>query len=108
MVNLASALFGVRLSTYVAATAIGIVPATLAFAAFGAGLESVIAAQEAMYNTCVAGGAAGCRVEFGLSHVLTPALLGALVALGVLALIPVVARRVFGRKLGAGVVPKRL
>ncbi len=38
LVNLASALFGVRLSTYVAATAIGIVPATVAFAAFGAGL----------------------------------------------------------------------
>ena len=47
LVNLAPALFGVRLSTYVAATAIGIVPATLAFAAFGAGLESVIVAQEA-------------------------------------------------------------
>jgi uncharacterized membrane protein YdjX (TVP38/TMEM64 family) len=108
LVNLAPALFGVRLSTYVAATAIGIVPATLAFAAFGAGLESVILAQEAMYNTCVAGGAVGCRVEFGLSHVLTPALLGALVALGVLALLPVVARRVFGRKLGAGVAPKQL
>ena len=108
LVNLAPALFGVRLSTYVAATAIGIVPATLAFAAFGAGLESVIVAQEAMYNTCIAGGAAGCRVEFGLSHVLTPALLGALVALGVLALVPVVARRVFGRRLGAGTAPERL
>ena len=55
-----------------------------------------------MYNACVAGGAADCQVEFDLSHVLTPTLLGALVALGVLALVPVVARRVFGRKLGAG------
>ena len=47
LVNLAPALFGVRLSTFVAATAIGILPATLTFAVFGAGLDSVIAAQEA-------------------------------------------------------------
>jgi uncharacterized membrane protein YdjX (TVP38/TMEM64 family) len=108
LVNLAPALFDVRLSTYVAATAIGILPATVTFAAFGAGLESVIAAQEAQYNACIAGGATDCRVEFDLSHVLTPTLLGALIALGVLALIPAIARRVFGRKLGAGAAPKQL
>jgi uncharacterized membrane protein YdjX (TVP38/TMEM64 family) len=102
LVNLAPALFGVRLSTFLAATAIGILPATVTFAAFGAGLESVIVAQEALYNSCIAGGATNCRVEFDLSNVLTPTLLGALVALGVLALVPVVARRVFGRKLKAG------
>ena len=108
LVNLAPALFDVRLSTYVAATAIGILPATVTFAAFGAGLESVIVAQEALYNACVAGGGAGCRVEFDLSHVLTPTLLCALVALGLLALVPAIARRVFGRKLGAGAAPKQL
>ncbi len=106
LVNLAPALFDVRLSTFVAATAIGILPATVTFAAFGAGLESVIAAQKAQYHACLGSGAANCRIEFDLSHVLTPALLWALVALGVLALIPVVARRVFGRKLGAGAPSK--
>jgi uncharacterized membrane protein YdjX (TVP38/TMEM64 family) len=106
LVNLAPALFDVRLSTFVAATAIGILPATVTFAAFGAGLESVIVAQKAQYHACLGSGAANCRIEFDLSHVLTPALLCALVALGVLALIPVVARRVFGRKLDAGAPSK--
>jgi uncharacterized membrane protein YdjX (TVP38/TMEM64 family) len=107
LVNLAPALFGVRLATFVAATAIGILPATLTFAVFGAGLDSVIAAQEAQYNACMAAGGADCRVEFDASHVLTPTLLGALAALGVLALIPVFARRLWRRKLAAGVPAKR-
>ena len=101
LVNLAPALFGVRLSTFVAATAIGILPATVTFAVFGAGLGSVIAAQEAQYNACLAAGRAGCTVDFDLSHVLTPTLLLALAAFAVLALIPAFARRIFGRKLAA-------
>jgi len=103
LVNLAPALFGVRLSTYVAATAIGILPATVTFAVFGAGLGSVIAAQEAQYNACMDARRTDCSVEFDISSVLTPTLLGALVGFGVLALVPVFARRLWGRKLGAGV-----
>lgn len=99
LVNLAPALFGVRLATFVAATAIGIIPATVTFAIFGAGLDSVIAAQEFQYKTCLAAGGTECGVDFDLSHVLTPTLLGALAALGVLALVPVFARRIWGRKL---------
>ena len=99
LVNLAPALFGVRLSTFVTATAIGILPATVTFAVFGAGLGSVIAAQESQYNACLAAGRAGCTVDFDLSQVLTPTLLCALAAFAILALIPAFARRVFGRKL---------
>ena len=106
LINLAPALFGVRLSTFVAATAIGILPATVTFAVFGAGLGSVIAAQEVQYNACLAAGRAGCRVDFDLSHVLTPTLLLALGALALLALVPAFARRVFRRKLDASVPPK--
>jgi uncharacterized membrane protein YdjX (TVP38/TMEM64 family) len=108
LVNLAPALFGVRLSTFIAATAIGILPATVTFAVFGAGLDSVIAAQEPQYNACLAAGRADCRVDFDLSQVLTPTLLCALGAFAVLALIPVVARRLWGRKLDASVPSKRL
>jgi uncharacterized membrane protein YdjX (TVP38/TMEM64 family) len=43
LVNLAAALFGMRLLPYVAATAIGILPATFVFAYFGEGLESALA-----------------------------------------------------------------
>ena len=107
LVNLAPALFGVRLSTFVAASAIGILPATATFAMFGAGLGSVIAAQEAQYNACLAGGRGGCTVEFDLSQVLTPTLLLALGALAVLALIPAVSKRLWRRKLDASVPPTR-
>ena len=108
LVNLAPALCGVRLSTFVAATAIGILPATVTFAVFGAGLDSVVAAQEAQNHACLAAGRADCRVAFDLSHVLTPTLIAALAALGVLALVPVFARRLWRRKLDAGVRSNRL
>ncbi len=42
LVNLAAALFGMRLLTYVAATAIGVVPATFVFAYFGHGLGTAL------------------------------------------------------------------
>jgi len=102
LVNLAPAMFGVRLRTFVTATAIGILPATVTFAMFGAGLGSIVVAQEAQYSACLAAQNSGCSVDFDLSNVLTPALVAALVAFGVLALIPVLARRLFGRKLGVG------
>jgi len=107
LVNLTPALFGVRLKTFILATAIGILPATAAFAVFGAGLGSVIAAHEAHYNVCMAAGRADCTVNFDLSHVLTPTLLLALAALGLLALLPVLARRLWGRRLGAGLPSNR-
>ncbi len=44
LVNLAAALFGMRLLPYVAATAIGILPVTFIFAYFGAGLETTLEA----------------------------------------------------------------
>jgi uncharacterized membrane protein YdjX (TVP38/TMEM64 family) len=108
LVNLAPALVGVRLSTFVTATAIGILPATIAFAVFGAGLGSVIAAQETEYNACLAAGGRDCTVHFELSQVLTPTLFGALLALALLALIPAVAKRMWRRKFGAGAPPDRL
>ncbi|MEA2934292.1 MAG: hypothetical protein QOD74_938, partial [Variibacter sp.] len=47
LVNLAAAVFGMSLGSFVLATALGIVPGTFAFAAFGAGLDSIIGSQEA-------------------------------------------------------------
>jgi uncharacterized membrane protein YdjX (TVP38/TMEM64 family) len=107
LVNLAPALFGIPLKTFVVATAIGIIPATATFAIFGAGLGSVMTVQQLQYSACLAAGRNDCSVEFDVSHVLTPTLLAALAALGVLALVPVLARRLWGRRIGAGVAPKR-
>ena len=53
-VNIAPAILGVPLKTYVVATFFGIIPATFAFAAAGAGLDSVIMAAKAEYAECVA------------------------------------------------------
>jgi uncharacterized membrane protein YdjX (TVP38/TMEM64 family) len=93
LVNLAPALVGVRLGTFVLATALGIIPGTFAYALVGAGLDSVLLAQESAYRACLAGGQAGCRLDFSLSAVATPQLLAALAALGIVALIPVAVRK---------------
>jgi uncharacterized membrane protein YdjX (TVP38/TMEM64 family) len=76
LVNLAPALLGVRLPTYVAATFIGIIPGSLAYTYVGRGLDSVI--------------------ETGV--ILTPQLLIAFALLGLVALIPVVVKKIRGRK----------
>ncbi len=77
LVNLVPAFLGVRLSTFVAATLIGIVPATVVFTLAGCGLGSILEA----------GG------EFSLSSVLTPEMIAALSGLALLALAPVVYKR---------------
>ena len=76
--------------------------ATFIFAFFGAGLDSVIAAHEATYETCVAAGGGDCRVNFEPASLLTPTLVGALVGLGLLALVPVLAKRIWWRQADAG------
>jgi uncharacterized membrane protein YdjX (TVP38/TMEM64 family) len=93
LVNLAAALVGVKLRTFVIATAIGIIPATFVYAFFGDGLDSVLAAQDAAYQNCVASGAADCRLHFDLATLATPRLIAALAALGAIALVPVAVRR---------------
>lgn len=97
LVNLAPALVGVRLSTFVAATVIGVIPATFAFAFLGSGLDSVIAAQERIFRACLATGRTDCHVSFDLGMIATPRLLAALAVLGVIALIPVVVKRMRAR-----------
>jgi uncharacterized membrane protein YdjX (TVP38/TMEM64 family) len=93
VINLVAALAGVRLVPFVAATAVGIIPAAFAFAFAGAGLDSAIAAQETAYRACLAAGGADCRVDFDLATAFTPQLIAALAALGVVALIPVAVKR---------------
>lgn len=93
LINLVSALLSVRLATFAAATALGVIPATFVFAFVGASLNSVIVAQQAAYRSCLAAGRADCRLEFHMDAAVTPELLAALAALGVLALVPVVVKK---------------
>ncbi len=96
LVNLAPGLLGVPFRTYVLATMIGIVPGTFAFALAGNGLDSVIDAQRAAHQSCLAkAGEAGqelCPYGLDPSALLTTELIAAFVTLGVVSLIPVAAK----------------
>ena len=73
LVNLVPAFLGVRLSTYVIGTFIGIIPGTFVFCLAGAGLGDVL-------RTCAA---------FSVGSILTPTMIAALIGLAVLALLPI-------------------
>ena len=81
LVNLVPAFLGVSLRVYVVGTFIGIIPGTFVFATVGAGLGSVFDQ----------GG------EFSAAGILTPQILTALVGLAVLALIPIVYKKIKAR-----------
>ena len=93
LVNLAPGLLGVRFTTYAATTILGIIPGTFAYALAGNGLDSVIAAQQAAHQSCLAkmgpGGQESCSYALDPGALLTPELIAGLVALGLVALIPV-------------------
>ena len=108
LVNLVPALAGVRLRTFAAATFVGVIPATFAFAFFGSGLDSVMVRQEVAYRACVASGRADCAVQFDLGMIATPKLLAALAALGVLALVPVAVKRLRARSAAARAAPNEV
>ncbi len=82
LVNLAPAFLGVKLRTYVIATFFGIMPATFVFALAGSGLGSVLEQ----------GG------DISLAGVMTPEIMAAFGGLALLALIPVVYKRMANRK----------
>ena len=94
LVNVAPAFLNVRVAVYLAATILGILPGTFAFALFGSGLENVLARQQALYDACRDGpNPQSCVFEFSLSSfVSTPFLVG-LAALGLVCLVPVFIKR---------------
>src|SRR5471032_2941403 len=98
LVNLVPAFAGMRLVPFVAATALGIIPATFVYAFAGTGLDSVITVQKISYQNCLAAGRSDCSLAFDAMNIFTPQLLGALVALGLLALTPVVVKRLRARR----------
>lgn len=77
LVNLIAALVGVRLSTYVVTTFIGILPGTAVFSLAGAGLGSVLDQGHA----------------FSVSSVMTPSVISALIGLAALSLAAIPIRK---------------
>ena len=85
VINIAPAFFNVRLRDYVAATFIGILPGTFAYAYLGEGVDSVLtAAREA-------------GREVRLSDLVTTEITLAFVALALVAAIPTVVRSLRGK-----------
>jgi uncharacterized membrane protein YdjX (TVP38/TMEM64 family) len=77
LVNLAPAFLGVPLRIYVVATFFGIIPATFVYALAGSGLGKVFEQGE----------------SFSAASILTPEMMGAFLGLGLLALVPVIYKR---------------
>lgn len=82
VVNLVPAFLGVTLRTYVLGTFVGIIPGSFVYTSVGAGLGSVFDRSE----------------EFSPSSVLTPEILSALIGLAILAMLPVVYRKIKARR----------
>ncbi len=82
LVNLVPAFLGVRLPVYVVGTFIGIIPGSLVFTLVGSGLDEIFERGE----------------ELSLSSVLGPEMLLGFTGLGLLALVPVVYKRVRSAK----------
>ena len=82
VVNLVPAFLGVPLSTFVLGTFVGIIPGSFVYTSVGAGLGSIFDAGE----------------TFSVTGVLTPQIVTALVGLAMLALVPVVYKKLMARR----------
>lgn len=102
LVNLAPALLGVDLRTFVWTTAVGILPGTFAYAFAGAGLDSVVAAHKAARDACIAAGNTACDMTISPSQLVTREFVLALAALGCVALLPVLIKRFRRPRAGGG------
>ena len=86
VINIAPAIFNVPLGTYFAATAIGILPGTFAYAFLGEGIDSVVEAHQA------------AGTELSVGDLVTPEITAAFLALAVVAMIPPVIRKLRARR----------
>ena len=93
-VNAVAGLTRMPMRTFFWATLIGIIPGSYAFAWLGRGLGSVIDAQTAAHAACVAEKSAeACPYNFAVSSLVTPQLLWALAAMGLVSLLPVLIKK---------------
>lgn len=94
VVNIVPALVNVRLLPYTIATFLGIIPGTFAYSFVGAGLGSVIEAQEAANPGCANAGT--CEID--PSSLITPQILWAMLGLAAISVLPVLIRKFWSAK----------
>ena len=98
-VNAVAGLSRIPLNTFIAATALGIIPASFAFALIGSGLDGVIDDQLMAFKLCAAeNGAANCHLSLSASALVSPELLWGLTGLGLVSLLPLLLRWWRGRR----------
>ena len=98
VINIVPALLNMKLLPYSVATFIGIVPGTFAYAYIGAGLDSVVLAQQEANPGCVEAG--NCAID--VKALVTTEVLIAMVALAVISILPVVIRKIRSARGGEG------
>lgn len=92
VVNIVPALLNMKLLPYAVATFLGIIPGTFAYAYVGAGLGSVIAAQERADPGCAAAGT--CSID--PSSLITPQIILAMIGLAIISILPVIVKKLRG------------
>ncbi len=93
-VNVAPAFFNISFRTYAITTLLGIIPGTFAFSFLGVGLGSVFESQHVDYLACLqTDHAADCRVAFDAASLVTTELIAGFTLLGVVALIPIMLKK---------------
>jgi uncharacterized membrane protein YdjX (TVP38/TMEM64 family) len=97
LVNLAPALVGVPLKTFIWTTLIGILPGTMAFTLAASSLDGVIDERKAVFDACKSARGSNCQLSLDLSTLVSPKLLLAFAALGCIALIPIIAKRFWAK-----------
>ncbi len=93
LVNIVPAILGVPFKIFFWTTLFGIAPGTFAYAYAGEGVTSIVEAQATAFAACTSANAATCGVSLAPSDLLTPQLLIAFSALGLVSLMPIVIKR---------------
>lgn len=95
VINIVPALLNMKIVPYAVATFLGIIPGTFAYSFIGAGLDSVIMAQENANPGCAAAGT--CRIDPG--SLVTTEVLIAMIGLGLISLLPIVVKKIRNKPL---------
>lgn len=94
IVNAVAGVCRIDFRTFTMATFLGIIPGSFAFAWLGGGLGSAIDAQNTFHTLCVLkDGFNNCPYQLSFTSLITPQLLIAFAALGVIALVPVAVKK---------------